>query len=297
MTCGIYCLYYECDDSQYYIGKSTNIENRYKKHCSMLKNRTHYNYGLTQGYKEEFPTLSILECCTLDLLNNREVFWIGMYDSFKQGMNETSGGDGSSYGEANSAAYYTTEIYVEILQHIANTDLSYHEIADKLKVEYNVVKLMGIGRTHNYLEQEYPLEYDRLLSKINTRNKGPSSYLYTSNTYKDILDLLVDTNKTFKEISEITNTNLSTIKDISRGASHLHLKKEYPKKYALLEIKRNNRKMLKEEYPTLVSPTGEQYNIYRGEAAEFSRIHKINHGHLVSVLNGKRISTAGWTLA
>ena len=45
-------------------------------------------------YKENNFKFMILERCSRDKLNDREVYWIAYYDSYYHGYNQTKGGDG-----------------------------------------------------------------------------------------------------------------------------------------------------------------------------------------------------------
>lgn len=72
-----------------YIGQSINIEKRFKQHCTgdkQLIDKVISKYG-----KENF-TFEILEECSIEKLDEREIKWISFYDSFKHGYNLTTGG-------------------------------------------------------------------------------------------------------------------------------------------------------------------------------------------------------------
>jgi group I intron endonuclease len=76
-----------------YIGQSINLSLRiyhYRKlHC---KKQAHlYNSILKYGWSEH--KFEVLESISKDSLNEREAYWIEFFDSFKNGMNLTSGGD------------------------------------------------------------------------------------------------------------------------------------------------------------------------------------------------------------
>lgn len=82
-----------------YIGLSTNLLKRkknflhfgrvYTKVKSKIENaRRLYN-------KREYWNYIILEYCTKDDLNNKEIYYINKYNSFKMGYNSSIGGEGS----------------------------------------------------------------------------------------------------------------------------------------------------------------------------------------------------------
>ena len=86
-----------------YIGKTTKtIEHRWNKHIqdstrTNIENRPLYKafkkYGIENFIIEE------LEECSIDELNDREVYWIEKLGSFKYGYNATKGGDGKHYAD------------------------------------------------------------------------------------------------------------------------------------------------------------------------------------------------------
>lgn len=77
-----------------YIGQTISpLQVRWKKHISCSKNKdTHFAKAI-QKYGPDCWSLEILEKLNdINLLNEREIFWISYYDSFKSGYNSTTGG-------------------------------------------------------------------------------------------------------------------------------------------------------------------------------------------------------------
>jgi group I intron endonuclease len=78
-----------------YIGKSKNIETRFKsygklQHCyQQIK-----LYNSLKKYGPENHKFEIIEECFMEQLNEREIYWINMFNSIKIGLNLTEGGDG-----------------------------------------------------------------------------------------------------------------------------------------------------------------------------------------------------------
>lgn len=87
-------------NNKVYIGKSTNIEDRWKNgHISKLNKNKHDNDHLQfswNKYGQHNFEFSIIEECTEELLNKREIYWIDYYKSYnpEYGYNMTYGGDG-----------------------------------------------------------------------------------------------------------------------------------------------------------------------------------------------------------
>ena len=83
-----------------YIGKTIKtLEERFKKHSWGDKNGNHFHMPIKMAikkYGKENFEISLIEECDEELLNEREIFWIAKYDSFrsKSGYNCSAGGDG-----------------------------------------------------------------------------------------------------------------------------------------------------------------------------------------------------------
>lgn len=98
-TCGIYKIT-NLIDEKVYIGQSINIPTRWAAHKSSAfrTNCKAYNsplYRAIRKYGLDNFEFSIIEYCSPEQLNEREVYWIKVYDSFKndeKGYNLTPGG-------------------------------------------------------------------------------------------------------------------------------------------------------------------------------------------------------------
>lgn len=86
-----------------YIGQSVAIKRRWNEHQKALSKGTHYNTYLQNAYnkygKDNF-IYEILEQCPKEKLNEREQFYIQLFNSFKDGFNCDLGGS-NIQGEAN----------------------------------------------------------------------------------------------------------------------------------------------------------------------------------------------------
>lgn len=81
-----------------YIGQSNNIYKRYHFHHKsdcFNENSPAYNFQIYQAIRKygiQNFSIIVLELCDIDKLNEKEIFWINYYDSFKNGYNRTPGG-------------------------------------------------------------------------------------------------------------------------------------------------------------------------------------------------------------
>ena len=92
MSIGIYKITNKINGKSY-IGLSSNIEERFKKHRQMQGKKV--LYSAFQKYGIENFDFSIIELCSFDLLSEREKYWIAYYDTYNNGYNATLGGEGN----------------------------------------------------------------------------------------------------------------------------------------------------------------------------------------------------------
>jgi len=293
---GIYVLYFECADGQYYIGKSGNFNQRYKEHCRKLKAGTHINKNLQAGYYiYGLPTMEPLEEVTnLADQSSREVYWIKTLDSFKNGMNETIGGDGLGFGANTPYSYYTEKTYIEILELLANTDKLLSNISEELGVEYSIVQKISNGSEHSWLADRFPELWSKVSAKCGTR-KG---LIYEENTYKQVVLLASNKNNTLQDIVTATGLNISVVKNITYGYQHIYLKNLYPVEYSqmiALSGKRRKGTTNRNNYPDVKSPSGIVYKVENSR--KFANTHGLLPSNFHRLLKGVYRQHKGWTLA
>ena len=92
--CGIYKITNLLTE-QCYIGQSVNISDRWKQHCKcglgIEASATNVLYNSMQRDKIWNFSFELLEECSRDLLNEKEAFWINMYQSNIYGLNTLKG--------------------------------------------------------------------------------------------------------------------------------------------------------------------------------------------------------------
>jgi len=97
--CGIYCIENTVTGKKY-IGKSTNIDSRWKDHKNKFKNKKHSNPYFQNSYDkygEENFKYSIIEICEKEELSEREIFYIKEFNTkHPNGYNVTDGGEGAA---------------------------------------------------------------------------------------------------------------------------------------------------------------------------------------------------------
>lgn len=202
MTVGIYCLVFE-NTNKVYIGKSTNIEQRFSSHLSSMragssprKLQSAYN-----TFKE--PTCEILCECREEELLNKEKELIIEFDSVLNGFNTSNGGDAGAvlHGEDNGRALSDNLKYVEVLTLLTSTNFSRYKIAEITGVSVSVVSHISSGEGHKWLKTKYPEMYEKLLS---LKKEGRRSLTKTS---KRKFNTLVSPEGTYYDVSRVSLKN------------------------------------------------------------------------------------------
>ena len=85
-------------NSKIYIGKTiSSLEKRFKEHCRDAFNETRNNrplYKAIRKYGVDYFHIELVETAPIEMLSEREVYWISFYNTYKNGYNATIGGDG-----------------------------------------------------------------------------------------------------------------------------------------------------------------------------------------------------------
>lgn len=286
-------MYFECDDEQYYVGKSGNMQERYYDHCRKLRYGTHINKKLQKSYLiYGNPTMEPLEeVLDLNEQSDREKYWIEKFDSYNNGMNSTIGGDDLGYGADTPSSLYTKEQYSEVLKELAITNKSLSKISEELGVSYAVVRKISNGSEHAWLMQEYPEYYSIVREKCGNR-KGQ---VYAKDVYVEAMLMGMDINNTIEYISKVLELNISVVKNILYGNNHVHLSKEYPEQYAIMLSNKGLRlkgTSVNIPYPKVVSPEGRVYQV--DNSRKFALEHNLIPSNFHKLLRGKLNTHKGW---
>ena len=126
---------------------------------------------------------------------------------------------------------------------------------------------------------------------------------YSNEKIIEVLLLLIDVNNTYKHIESVTGVSISTVRHIANQEAHCWLQHTHPSEYLQLENLKSKRSFGKNTakdrgivYPTILSPTGEEYNITN--IAAFAKEHNLDSSGLAKVLKKrpKYHSHKGWKL-
>lgn len=115
-------------NNKIYIGKTvSSIKQRWQEHCNEYKRKRAEKrplYSAMNKYGIEHFHIELIEECTNDILNDREIYWIEYFGSFKYGYNATKGGDGKTYCD------------YDLIYALYKEGLTIKQISDKLHYDY-----------------------------------------------------------------------------------------------------------------------------------------------------------------
>lgn len=209
---GIYKIVFP--NGKIYVGRSENIKRRIWEHYNK-KNDTPCQRALHKYFSSylDIKVEILQQSDDSKKLYDLEKEWIKKLDATNRevGYNITSGGDGGGAGIYNAASKFSKE------------DLK------------NIVELLRQGRTNVYISEIYSVHPDTI-GKINNgrtyyqpsfkypirKGKGKKSYWEAHNSFSkeqilDVVYLLSSSEKTRKQISEITKVSVNVITNINMG--------------------------------------------------------------------------------
>lgn len=139
-----------------YIGQSTNISRRWKEHRTRYTNVTEDShivlYKAIKKYGLNNFSFEVLEECKISELNEKEIYYIKLYNSeVPNGYNLTSGGNNSFKTKL------TLEQVKEIKELLKNTSISQTEIAEKFQVSQVTISDINIGEAWVEDNESYPI--------------------------------------------------------------------------------------------------------------------------------------------
>ena len=146
-VCGIYKI--TSPTNKIYIGQSTNILFRFGAYKRLNCKKQTYLYNSFLKHGVENHTFEIIEECSIDILNEREVYYVELYDTFnsKNGLNLMAGG--------------------------GNIAVRSEETKAKIRMARKGMK-PNLGKTHSE-------ETKKRLSILNKGNKIAKEYCYQKN--------------------------------------------------------------------------------------------------------------------
>ena len=133
-----------------YIGQSINIEERWRRHKSSKK-----RYPLYQAFKKygiQNFTFEVVEECTPDELNDKELYYIHKYNSHKTGYNQTL--DRDIYGHST---IFTGKKLDALYKDLQDMTLTQEDLAVKYNCSKRTIRDINNGKTCRKEGVSYPI--------------------------------------------------------------------------------------------------------------------------------------------
>lgn len=187
-----------------YIGQTKqSLEQRDYKHITQLNDNTYFHRAIKKYGRENFSLELVEDNIPLDLLNEKEIYYIDYFQSFYttgKGYNLTQGG---AWGSGTQKLTRTQA--EEIKQIIINSTETFETIGQCYGVTLYAISDINRGKSFYDDKLKYPL-----------RPAPKKSYL-DENKINIIIDLFLNTDLSQEDIALITNINPYTAGEINRG--------------------------------------------------------------------------------
>ena len=204
-----------------YIGQSIDIIGRWRRHRSYAQFENTPLYYAIRKYGIENFIFEVIEECTVKELDGKEIYWIAYFDTYNNGYNQTTGGQGKS----NNIVKLTNEQVIEIIDKLQNSDITQRELAHQYNVGEDTISEINNGKTRIQTNISYPIRDHKShkqhycskcgkeiyrSSSMCTRCNGIAHRL-TTRPDRETLKLLIRT-KSFVEIGKMFNVSDSAIR-------------------------------------------------------------------------------------
>lgn len=186
-----------------YIGQSKNPQNRFKQHINDEKDSVIHN--AIKKYGEDNFSFEIIEG-PIENYNEREKYWIKLYNSYEEGYNMTYGGEEPPIikGEKSCLSKFSNELILSLQLDLINTDINYFELSKKYNINVNYITEINCGKTRNNPQFVYPLRKSDNIAK-------------TKDSVMNIINELLYTTKSVEQLARDFQIDSLTIYRINLG--------------------------------------------------------------------------------
>lgn len=179
MSIGIYKITNK-ENGSIYIGQSIHIEQRFLEHKrkAFNLNSSEYDTALYKAFRKyglDNFTFEIIDICNVDELNDKEMFWISYFNSYKHGYNCTIGGNSRDYaiGEKHSNHKLTEQDVIDIRSRYNNLERK-NDVYDDYRYQINFSGFSKIwqGETWKNIMMDVYTKENIQYHKSHTGNPG-----------------------------------------------------------------------------------------------------------------------------
>lgn len=212
----IYCYTNKINQHKY-VGQTNNLQRRIREHrsCSFNEKASSYNdliHKKIRQYGEENFEITVLEILYNDdqnEINKRESYWIEQLESYcgtGKGYNQDLGGS-----RKYESSMLTAEQIQEVKEKIKK-GISFFDIEQEYNISPSFLSSINHGVYFFDDKETYPLY----------------KYYKKDKDYDELIDLLLNSSLSLKEISTRLNMGYSTVKKINAGTLRKGLYPNYP---------------------------------------------------------------------
>ena len=190
-----------------YVGQSRDIEARWAKHLSAYKSSPEWElYRAFKKYGIAAFSFEVVEECTIEELNEREIYWIAQYDSFNNGYNMTLGGEACN--GTNDKAVYQYDLSGQFIKEYKSA----HDAARENNIQFtNICKVCrGERKTAGGFGWSY--EKHDSIQPIKTKRLGDGTVLQFTKDGQFVAEY-----PTAAEADRVTGINRTTIGLVCKG--------------------------------------------------------------------------------
>lgn len=161
MSIGIYKIE-NLINHKIYIGQSVHIEKRWQEHCQKSK-KSLISQAISKYGKENFSFQILEEVNDITLLNDLESQYIQRFNSLAPNGYNIILIDNKQHHQFNN---YNYEVFLEIIQMIKDSNLSFQQIADLFELDLSTIYYLNRGDYHKIPTETYPLREVKSPTKI-----------------------------------------------------------------------------------------------------------------------------------
>lgn len=214
MTIGIYLLYFDNSD-KVYVGQSVDIYKRFRDHKSALRLYKHTNFLLQDAYRSYGePKLQIIEECSISELDSLEILWTKEFNSLTDGLNIVYPGKGAGAGPNNHNSKYNKLQILRVFRKLyLRNNLTDAEIGNYYNVHSSTVTSIRLGNSHLWLKEEYPWQYSRIHTRINSKIPTPRNLIVGGICLKDPIGTIhhISNIREFAKVHGLDSSNISKV--------------------------------------------------------------------------------------
>jgi len=252
---------------QVYIGQAYNVPRRLRTHKTTYSSAQLIDKDIKKYGVDNF-SYELIEECSIEQLDEKEKYWIGYYNSFENGYNQTRGGSGAS----DCGNKLTLESVQQIYELLLNSSMTQHEIAILFGVGDDTISEINHGLTRIQPGYTFPLR-----KKIKSQKTVHVSFFLTEEQLiQDFIEL-----KSFAAIGRKYNVSSHPVRDIANkyGYTAESLKIKY------LQQKPKGRPIVQMD---------KDGNILQEFESTYAAGRQIHDEHIKQVCDGKRKSSKGY---